>query len=620
MIGRWRPWERLEAARRLTRQARREGGEPPPDLLRRLLDDVPDRPAMAYVPAPADGDRHGLSRRWVAAASLAAALAAGVIGLRVWERQLRLPDEAPAPPPAAARPTGEALSERSLPGAGQPGAQALPSPVMPPAPGSAAPEAQRSGGVAPAPAEPRPEARKRLTAVGYEGAGPAPALQERASLKAPSPSPASEIRARANRWVPAAPSAREPAASPPVATPGAAAAPPPASESPRVAGNPRAESESTARSEAVATPAAPRAAVPARGATDPAIPGLAASAARAAAPPVSAVPAAPAQASQAAPVPAGPAAAAAAPRQGAAPAAPPVASPPAAAPQRRGLGAAPRAAPSTSGRVAKAEPVVAAAEEAGRPATATSGWLHSSFGIDLGAGAGSYRRLRRELLDEGRLPRAASVRAGELASAFDLAARTPAAGGPELLAEGAPLPSTRGAYLLRFDVRGLAPASGLDAVEVDFDPAVVARFQRVGVSVHHGAAAALYEIQLRRPVAPAADLGARSDRTVAVLRAIPGERVGARDAIVQDERVVRLSDLHPSWEAASPALRTSALAVELAQALAAEDPAPRLVRLQPRAQALAAELPDEPKAAELLQLIQRAADLAGARGGAAHPP
>jgi hypothetical protein len=343
---------------------------------------------------------------------------------------------------------------------------------------------------------------------------------------------------------------------------------------------------------------------------------------------------------------------------------------------------------STSGRVAKAQPVVAEAEEAGRPATATSGWLHSSFGIDLGAGTGSYRRLRRELLDEGRLPRGASVRAGELASAFDLAAaRTPAAGGPELLAEGAPLPSARGAYLLRFDARGLAPPSGLDAVEVDFDPAVVAHFQRVGVTVHRGAAAALYEIELRQPVArawagmvaavppsplprpadarrkaaaprpatgegpgpgatrpaaapppagpagvaagipaaapgstPGDETGGGSDRVVAVLRAVSSERPGAAAEAVRAERVVRASDLRSALEAASPALRASVLAVELARALAASDPAPRLRQLQAQAQALAASLPDDPKAAELALLIRRAADLTAAPGGTSRPP
>jgi hypothetical protein len=343
------------------------------------------------------------------------------------------------------------------------------------------------------------------------------------------------------------------------------------------------------------------------------------------------------------------------------------------------------------------------------PAPAASGWLRSSFGADTGTG--SYRRLRHDLLDEGRLPRAASVRAGELANAFDLAARAPGPGGPELLAEGAPLPAAANTWLLRFDARGLQPSPGQDAVEVDFDAAVVARFHRVGTSTHQGIASALYEVELRpaaasappaawsaalvataspsaappsaasppaggsgqmaaaparpagsrqaaaaqsRPAgerraaaasaagAPGAPAGDRDDRVVAVLRAVSRERppalerpVESAGALPQDlrarrlegagqpvlaERVMRFSDLRSSWDAASPALRASALAIELARTLAAKDPAPRLRDLRARGQALAAELPDDPKVAELLRLIQRAADLAGASDHPSHQP
>src|SRR6202040_1524021 len=62
--------------------------------------------------------------------------------------------------------------------------------------------------------------------------------------------------------------------------------------------------------------------------------------------------------------------------------------------------------------------------------------LRSSFGADTGTDF--YWRVRRGLLAEGRLPRAASVRADELANAFELAAEMPAVGRPELAVEGAP--------------------------------------------------------------------------------------------------------------------------------------------------------------------------------------
>jgi hypothetical protein len=305
--------------------------------------------------------------------------------------------------------------------------------------------------------------------------------------------------------------------------------------------------------------------------------------------------------------------------------------------------------------------------------------LRSSFGADTGTDF--YRRVRHGLLAEGRLPRAASVRADELANAFELAAEMPAVGRPELAVEGAPLPAAGATYLVRFEARGLAGRSSSDTVEVEFDPAVVARFRRVGATAHHGGAAALYEIELRpeaaaapaaqgvmagsRPNAagpamapmlpkPAAEPrpaetphpaaasrmkaaspqpageprgaaaprpGGGTDRVIATLRVVSRAEGGFQGGGLLAARVVRLDQLHPSWDAASPALRVQGLAVELAQALAAKDPGPRLQAVRVRAQALAAELPEDPKAAELLQLVDRAADLAGAAGGAApHPP
>ncbi|HXO41647.1 MAG TPA: hypothetical protein VN999_09375, partial [Thermoanaerobaculia bacterium] len=237
--------------------------------------------------------------------------------------------------------------------------------------------------------------------------------------------------------------------------------------------------------------------------------------------------------------------------------------------------------------------------------------------------------------------------------------------------EGAPLPAAGATYLVRFEARGLTGRSSSDAVEVDFDPAVVARFRRVGATAHRGGAAALYEIELRpevtaapaaqgvmagkrpdaaspamapmapKPVAeprpggtphPAAASrmkaasppasgeprgaaapgpGGGTDRVIATLRVVSRDEGGFQGGGLLAARVVRLDQLHPSWDAASPALRVQGLAVELAQALAAKDPGPRLQEVRVRAQALAAELPEDPKAAELLQLVDRAADLAG---------
>jgi hypothetical protein len=574
MIGGWRPWERFKVARRLTHHARREGGEPPPELLQRLRDDVPDRPALVYAPAAGGRERRGISPRWLVAASLAVALAAGVIGLRVWERQLRLPE--PSSSPALSAVPDSAAPDSAAPSRTQ---AAPPSPRLPPSrlppPAEVAPPPPAS---VPAPA--------MAPAPGQEGGGVG--LSRRST---------------------AAPTA-------------------PTGQSEKAAGRPASPAGPTAAGGGAATSAAGSTAKPEIEMT-------------AEQPPAATQPKA---------LEPGQPAAATAPRGSAAPATPQA---------RTGSGASPREAAPAPQAVAKAELNRA---ELNRPQPApappavadtvtvadgvTAGWPRSSFGADTGIG--SYRRLRHDLLDEGRLPRAASVRAGELANAFDLAARGPVAGGPELLAEGAPLPAAGDTWLLRFDARGLRPSPGPDAVEVEFDPAMVARFHRVGATAHRGVAAALYEVELRRPAAMAAaaprppgerrkaaapgpaagpapdqmdqgDQMAGADRIVAVLRAVSREQPGA-GRIVLAERAVRLSDLRPSWDAASPALRASALAVELARALAAKDPAPRLHELRAKARALAAELPDDPKAAELLQLVQRAADLAGAPGSAAHPP
>jgi hypothetical protein len=655
MIGGWRPWERFKAARRLARHAQLEGGEPPPDLLRWLRADIPDCPAMAYVPAAGRGERRGVSRPWLVAASLAVALAAGVIGLRVWDRQLRLAGDASMPPGASARPGAEAASGPPSP---RP-PQAVTEPSAPPA------LAPRSDAAAP----PRVQAPPRQPSPQPVDA-PAPGFGRSEDSAPPLLSGPPRVSA------PRPPSASPPASGPP-APPLASAPPPVMAPALGQASGDGAAAGSASKPEIAMAAEEPQAA---------ARPKALDRAAAAPAPPERQVPGATSL--------------------GGAPVAPPA---------RTGSATVPRKAAPASPATAKAKSMPATPQPALTPpaavpaAAAASGWLRSSFGTDTGTG--SYRRLRHDLLDEGRLPRAASVRAGELANAFDLAAGASAPGGPELLAEGAPLPAAANTWLLRFDARGLRPSPGQDAVEVDFDVAVVARFHRVGATTHRGVAAALYEVELRPsaasapPAAPSAaspsaasqsaaspptasppaggsgqmaaaparpagsrqtaaapsrsagerrttaasasggsgaPAGDRDDRVVAVLRAVSRERPDALErpaenvgGLRQDprerglrgtgqpvlaERVVRLSDLRPSWDAASPALRASALAIELAETLAAKDPAPRLRELRARGQALAAELPDDPKVAELLRLIQRAADLAGASDRPSHQP
>jgi hypothetical protein len=630
MIGGWRPWQRWMVARRLARHARREGGEPPADLLRRLREDIPASPALLRHPDRpplAGGERRGGSRRWLAAASLAAALTAVVVGLRVWEEQPRAESrrlEAWSRPGAAS-----AYASRQAKG------EASPPPALSPAPPSAAPA---SPPVAPEPSLALPRVASTPPSVPRRR-GAAPALP-------PLPAPMA---------------------------PADAAGPPPRRPAGRVRGEPgmRSFAEKATGASGVADQTTPQSAatagdgaaqslkVPSRdGASRP--PGRSASTAAA---------------------PSGAPANEAAPAERAGGAAPPVPVPPAVSPPPPAAAAVARPELSAEAKVAAAPPASSASRGAA-PRLGGAAPLRSSFGADTGTDF--YRRVRRGLLADGRLPRAASVRADELANAFDLAADVPAVGRPELAVEGAPLPAAGATYLVRFEARGLAGRSSQDTVEVDFDPAVVARFRRVGATAHRGGAAALYEIELRpeiaaAPTAPGVMAGSRpdaagaalapmtpmapkpvaeaapatapqraaaprmkaaspqptgeprsaaasrpaagADRVIATLRVMSRDEGSFRGGALLAARVVRLDQLHPSWDAASPALRVQGLAVQLARALAARDPGPRLQEVRVRAQALAAELPEDPKAAELLQLVDRAADLAAAAAGATpHPP
>jgi len=104
MIGGWRPWQRWMVARRLARHARREGGEPPADLLRRLREDIPSSPALVRHPDRpplAAGERRGTSRRWLAAASLA-----------FWDQQVDGYTGSGVHPGAVARSVAAAAAER----------------------------------------------------------------------------------------------------------------------------------------------------------------------------------------------------------------------------------------------------------------------------------------------------------------------------------------------------------------------------------------------------------------------------------------------------------------------------------------------------------------------------
>jgi hypothetical protein len=501
-MGGWGPWERWRLGRRLVRHARREGGAPPPELLQRLRDDLPGRPAAA--PAPGAGMRErrldrGARRRLLVAASLAAAVSATVVGLRV-------------------------LVRHDLPGSWSGAEYRLSGPA----------------------------------ATGRRG------LRAEKLLAPPSP--------------PAAATPRELAA--PAAPQPQPATPPPPQERARPAG---------------ALAARPKAAP--RPVTAPADGAVAGGAGAAPAPPAASAAGPPAEQSAPAARPAPPERA--------------LAEAPLSAAAAGGVEERPAAEPGTS--VAPSSPALGKAMRQ-RAAAATPAPLRSSFGGDAGeTGTAFYRRLRHELA-EGRLPPAAAVRAGELANAFELAREAEVAvSRPLLAAEGAPVPPPGAAWLVRFTARGLAGPPGAETVEVFFDPTLVTSARRIGATVYRGGASALYEIELRRKA-----VGASVIATLRLVRVEEGAPEAAATALLA--RQVHLSELHPTWAAASAELRLPGLAVLLADALAASDPAPRLRELRVQARALAAELPGEPRAAELLELVDRAADLAAASATRAPQP
>jgi hypothetical protein len=152
--------------------------------------------------------------------------------------------------------------------------------------------------------------------------------------------------------------------------------------------------------------------------------------------------------------------------------------------------------------------------------------------------------------------------------------------GPEV--EGAREEGDRGRLLL-FRLPSAAGAQPVaQAVELTFDPAAVARSRRVSAG-----AVALYELELQ-PGAPAAAPAATL-------------RLPAHPPIT-----VRVADLGRPWEQASPGLRRGALAAELAEVLAGTRPRSALPEILRRARSLAAELPGDGQAAELVRLVEGA--------------
>jgi hypothetical protein len=617
-------WSRWRMVRRLGRYARGSGGSPPPDLLRRLQADIPERLPLAgpVAPSPRPSERARPPRRLpvaVLAAVLAAMVTAGLtMTLQVWDllppfrtarsAQRERPGAMPGPPPrstaderVAAGPAGSppavALPSREAAGAAPGGAQTTSQAVAPPpAPGLAkktvagAPGLGGARGASPSPAAPREPAPALQGASADERSAPfqpraaAPAPEGGVSNLAQAAAPVQEGGASSLRRAAARGAARNAA----TATPGATA------ETGAPAGSgPPAPAAGEAPPPVAAVPFAPAAEGPGArrqvniGGADSAE-GVYIRPAPAPAPPAPPGSSASEKAARAVPAPAAP-----------------VRAP---APPAADMAAARQPAPPAAGLAATMPPPHSAPAARAMP-------LHASFGGD--AGTAGYGRVRQALLAQGRLPRPDAVPPPEqLTGAFEVAAAYPAAGtaGRSTLGlsmEGAPLPGPgpERRYLLRIAVQGLPGPPRRDAVAVDFDPAVVARIQRVGATAGRGAATALFEVEMQPAAGPAGD-------AVVVAVRLPGAAVpgaGGGRAEPPGMRDLRLSGLRRAWGDGSAALRIPGLAFQLARALTAEHPAAALQALRGQAEALAAELPGDPRTAELLLLVRRAADLAAVR-------
>jgi hypothetical protein len=156
-------------------------------------------------------------------------------------------------------------------------------------------------------------------------------------------------------------------------------------------------------------------------------------------------------------------------------------------------------------------------------------------------------------------------------------------------AEGAPSPfatSERRRLLLFRRPQG----ADAEAVEVELNPQVVARYRRVSVA----GPVLLYEVELQ-PAAGAAGAGGVAGGGEPVAALLGGARL-------------RMADLAPSWGQATPGFRLAFLAAKLAELEKlpkGSRPLGDLAELLKDARTLAADLPGDPHAQELLGGAER---------------
>jgi hypothetical protein len=533
------PWKTSEIARRL---AERDDVEPPQGLLEKIKGEIPpglpvQLPALYTVPVAAR--RPPRRRVWLMAASVAAALAGGVLALRVMHTM---------PPSEAAlrKAAQEQVPPRQVPAARP--EPPPPSVLVPPAPLQASP----------------------ATPAGAAAGAPAPPMEVDAAREKKAPAPGFGLKA-----VGSLSDGREQ----PVQVPQA----PPAPVKPSVAPEPKEQITAVAESPMGGVAAgAPGGAAAAGDTRDEALQ----------------------RADKEKIASAG----------------------------ENKTGKQEGSAPAPSRRLSKDKPSGdAVSQPTGvKPLGDTERDHLSTFGLDVDTG--SYNVVRRYLKD-GRLPPPEAVRVEEIVNYFSYGDAPPARGDFAVRAEGAPTPFAPdpGARLLRFNVRGrevraenretLRTIAQDAKFQVDFDPAVVSQWRLLGYenrAIAHeqfrddtvaagqiGAGqsvTALYEVTLKP--------GAAGRQRIATLhlrfRAAGTREIREIREIRETTRELRVADLAPSWEKASPGLRLASLVAELAEVLRGSPGAKSvdLDDLARRARQVSAQLAESPQAADILEFVR----------------
>lgn len=617
-----------EMARRLAEPPQGLDLEPPADLLARLKADIPEqmivlpgeaRPdqPIPFPPHPSDTGWQQ-RRRWLMAASVVLALGAGLFALRVrqetWlaeqapselsESQDAGPSTAPAPPPSSPPPAARSEADQSrVPGEAE-------APLARPAPRAVSPRV-------PAPqAVPLEREERRAPQGRGSGAGEAPAAEEPWGALEESITVTTELD-----------SSSAEAAVPPPPPP-----PPPAPRRDALSAEAR-RRQNKARQEEGQRPAAgieSRVEGGVAGGVAGGVPGGVVGGV-----PGGVVGGSPGGVMSRAPQPVE------VPERIPEPAAAPI-------PGTHAADAADTAEATDSDLRRDAE--AARRAPGGHPFVDTEEDPVSTFGLD--AGTASWAEARR-FLDDGRLPPPEAVRVEEVVNYFSAGDRPPVRGDFALRTEGGPTPfAGEGAgpagdryQILRFGLRargvqsgrrkpatstGLRETVARDArVQVEFNPAVVARYRLLGhegrdivaadrrrdhiasgeVSAGHGVTA-LYEIKLLPDVRPR--------EVLATLRL--RYRSAETDKVVEVDREMLVRDLAPDWQAAPSALRLAAVAGELAEILrgsfwAKDGDLEEVARRARELSGVFADSPEGERVAELAHLAARAARLQRERGG-----